>query len=110
MHILVHAAAAFLAAASAASGKTIVIGSYDDYFEPNSTKADVGDVLEFHFMPHNHSVVMGDFEDACMPAKKGGFYSGFWPVNEGEAVCAPFSFFISRTFPVLMPPMKRVRC
>ncbi len=75
-----------VAAMGVVQAKIIPINAVDLKFEPNTTTADVGDVLEFHFMPHNHSVVLGDFTDACQPAKEGGFYSGFFAVSEGEAV------------------------
>lgn len=55
-------------------------------FTPDSTKANVGDVLEFHFHPINHSVVMGDKNHPCAPAASGGFFSGFMPVSSGEGV------------------------
>jgi len=77
---------ATFAACAAVTAKIIPIQVLDDVFEPNSTAAAVGDVLEFHFMPHNHSVVMGEFGQACQPAATGGFYTGFKVVNEGEDV------------------------
>ena len=55
-------------------------------FNPDTIKASVGDVLEFHFHPINHSVVMSDFNNPCAPATTGGFFSGFMPVSSGEAV------------------------
>lgn len=55
-------------------------------FSPNETKAAVGDVLEFHFVAGNHSVVQGDFDNACHPATTGGFYSGYLPALNGENV------------------------
>ena len=69
-----------------AAAKIIPINVIDEAFEPNSTKAAVGDILEFHFLPHNHSVVMGDFNVPCQPAAIGGFYSGFKVVDSGEDV------------------------
>ena len=53
-------------------------------------KVNLGDVLEFHFMPKNHSVVMGDFDSPCMPAASGGFSSGFLPTNSSENVSSRF--------------------
>lgn len=54
---------------------------------PNITNAVRDDILEFHFLALNHSVVAGDLNGkACTPAKDGGFYSGFYPVSDGENV------------------------
>jgi plastocyanin len=55
-------------------------------FSPNETKAAVGDVLEFHFVAGNHSVVQGDFDNACHPATTGGFFSGYFPAQNSENV------------------------
>ena len=55
-------------------------------FSPDSLTAKVGDVLQFHFHPINHSVVASDFDNPCSPSKSGGFFSGFMPVSSGEAV------------------------
>lgn len=81
--------AAVLALASHASAETIKIdvGENGLTFTPDSVTAKVHDILEFHFHPINHSVVMGDFANPCQPAKTGGFFSGFQPVSSGEAVC-----------------------
>ncbi|KAF3767118.1 hypothetical protein M406DRAFT_321479 [Cryphonectria parasitica EP155] len=71
------------------AAKTIKIEAGDVYFDPVNVNASVGDVLEFHFLPHNHSVVMGDLSSACQPAATGGFYSGFLPASSGENVSKP---------------------
>lgn len=78
-------AASFAARATAATTK-INVGQSGLSFSPNSVTASMGDTLEFHFFPQNHSVVMGDFNNACQPASSGGFYSGFMPTSSGEAV------------------------
>ena len=69
--------------------KTIKISAKDMVFEPEAVNATAGDVLEFHFLAHNHSVVMGDYSKPCEPAASGGFFSGFWPemTGSGENVC-----------------------
>lgn len=56
-------------------------------FEPNIITAEVGDYIEFHFGPKNHSVARGSFFKACAPAHDGGFFSGYLPVEEDENVC-----------------------
>lgn len=55
-------------------------------FEPNIITAEVGDYIEFHFGPKNHSVARGSFSRACAPVHDGGFFSGYLPVVEGESV------------------------
>ena len=45
-------------------------------FSPASAKADVGDILTFHFFGGRHDVVRGVFDMPCTPAAENGFYSG----------------------------------
>ncbi len=70
--------------------KTITIGVGEGglVFKPESVTADVGDLLDFHFYPKNHSVVQGTFSSPCQPLA-GGVYSGFMPEEAGEGVCPP---------------------
>lgn len=84
-----HLGAALLALAASTNAATIRVdvGNNGAFaFSPDTIKASVGDTLDFHFHPINHSVVMGDFSNPCAPAKTGGFFSGFMPVSSGEAV------------------------
>ncbi|KAK5658200.1 hypothetical protein OQA88_2175 [Cercophora sp. LCS_1] len=68
-----------------------------DGWQPRITEAQRDDILEFHFLVSNHSVVAGDLHgDACTPAKEGGFFSGFYPVDDGES---PVVFRVSVTGP-----------
>jgi plastocyanin len=76
-----HSSIAFLATSLAlASAKTITIvgGMGGPKFSPNSTTADVGDTLEFHFIGTPHTVVQGDFNTPCHlgSSNSTGFYSG----------------------------------
>jgi len=68
-------------------------------YSPNSVTAAVGDTLEFHFHPLNHSVVMGDFNNPCAPAAAGGFFSGFMPVTSGEGPSI-FQVTVNSTSPI----------
>jgi plastocyanin len=53
-------------------------------FDPDVIQAQVGDVIEFGYWPLNHSVVAGDFSNACRPAAYNGFFSGFFPTEAGD--------------------------
>ena len=64
----------------------IDIQAVDLAFKPEVIQASPGDILEFHFYPHNHSVVKGDFDKPCQAADSRGFYSGFVAPVTGEAV------------------------
>jgi plastocyanin len=56
-------------------------------FTPNSTAAAVGDIVEFHFHPQNHSVVQSSFDSPCnFGTVANPIFSGFMPVSSGEGV------------------------
>jgi plastocyanin len=78
---------AAMASASVSYAATATIKASGLVFQPASATAAVGDVIEFHFLPSNHSAVMSDFSSPCKPAGSGkGFSSGFWPSQSGENV------------------------
>ena len=80
--------AAGLAAQASAVTHRIDVGKSGLVFAPNSTTAAQGDIIEFHFYARNHSVVQGDFDNACVPAASNAFYSGFFPTNgTAQNVC-----------------------
>lgn len=55
------------------------------HFEPQNVVAEVGDMVEFHFLPKNHTVVQSSFDKPCAPLD-GGVFSGFnFATAEGEA-------------------------
>ncbi|KAF1970343.1 hypothetical protein BU23DRAFT_556815 [Bimuria novae-zelandiae CBS 107.79] len=78
------------------------------HFEPENLVAEVGDLIEFHFLPKNHTVVQSSFDHPCAPLAGGaGVFSGFnFAVKEGEADNVftymvkdkePFWFYCSQT-------------
>ncbi|KAK1758861.1 extracellular serine-rich protein [Echria macrotheca] len=66
-----------MATAAAAATVSVAVGQNGFTFSPSSVTAAIGDIIEYSFFPPNHSVIMGDFNNACMPAATGGFFSGF---------------------------------
>ncbi|KAF2278305.1 uncharacterized protein EI97DRAFT_355065, partial [Westerdykella ornata] len=64
-------------------------------FSPETLRAAKGDILEFHFLPKNHSVVQSSFDAPCVPLQanpggpadaEGGVFSGFnFATQEGQA-------------------------
>ena len=79
--------------------KTISIGVGEGglVFKPESVAADVGDLLQFHFYPKNHSVVQGSFSSPCQPLA-GGVYSGFFPEETGEGVRSHWTIACTSAF------------
>lgn len=76
--------------ASAATIQVTVGQNNQLSFSPNEVKAAMGDVVEFHFAGGNHSVVEGDFNNACQPAATNAFFSGYMNALSGPAVSHTF--------------------
>ncbi|CAK7209987.1 hypothetical protein SCUCBS95973_000636 [Sporothrix curviconia] len=65
---------------------TVVAGLGGLHFDPDNVVAEVGDVIEWHYLPANHSVAQSSFGAPCKPLDTGnGFFSGFQPTTSGQA-------------------------
>ncbi|EFX05912.1 extracellular serine-rich protein [Grosmannia clavigera kw1407] len=55
-------------------------------FDPDNVVAEIGDIVEWHYLPKNHSVAQSSFGEPCEPLNTGyGFFSGFQPTASGQA-------------------------
>ncbi|KAI6780683.1 uncharacterized protein J7T54_001187 [Emericellopsis cladophorae] len=65
---------------------TVVAGQGGLNFEPANVVAQVGDIIQWDFLPANHSVVQSNFADPCQPLADGsGFFPGFeFATQEGK--------------------------
>jgi plastocyanin len=70
-------------------------------FDPDNVVAEVGDIVEWHFLPMNHSVAQSSFGKPCVPDADVDtpFFSGFMPIKEGQALNV-FQFTVTDTKPV----------
>jgi plastocyanin len=66
---------------------TVVAGLGGLNFEPANVVAQVGDVIQWEFLPANHTVVQSNFADPCQPLADGsGFFPGFeFATPEGKS-------------------------
>lgn len=64
---------------------SVVAGLGGLRFDPDNVVAEVGDIVEWHFLPKNHSVAQSSFSRPCVPQNAESFFSGFVPTNEGQA-------------------------
>ncbi|KAK4185488.1 hypothetical protein QBC35DRAFT_302468 [Podospora australis] len=64
---------------------TVVAGRGGLKFEPDNIVAEKGSIVEFHFLPLNHSVVESSFAAPCQPKDANSFFSGFFPTREGQS-------------------------
>lgn len=86
-------AVALAAATVSATTIKVTVGSADGKsltYTPNDITADVGTLVEFTFLPKNHTVTQSSFGDPCHPLD-GGFFSGFNPTKS----VAPNTFTIT---------------
>ncbi|KAH7336720.1 Cupredoxin, partial [Rhexocercosporidium sp. MPI-PUGE-AT-0058] len=78
----------------------IEVGKGGIVFNPNTATAAVGDVVEFHFYPKNHSVTQGDFDSPCGTGSvTNGFFSGYVP-SASEEASNVFQITIADTNPI----------
>ncbi|TVY45231.1 putative GPI-anchored cupredoxin [Lachnellula subtilissima] len=77
----------------------IDVGEEGIRFEPNTTMADVGDVLNFHFYSATgpHSVVSGAFDSPCAPAAN-AFFSGL--IDGNDAGNSTYIINVTSTDPI----------
>ncbi|KAH8802822.1 extracellular serine-rich protein [Xylogone sp. PMI_703] len=64
---------------------SVVAGLGGLHFDPENVVAEIGDIVEWHFLPKNHSVVQSSFGAPCVPESATSFFSGFQPIMEGQA-------------------------
>ena len=73
-------------------------------FYPEELEAAVGDMVQFHFYPRNHSVARSTFADPCNPVEPSangtGFFSGFMPVQETDTFMPTFTILVNETTPI----------
>jgi len=76
-------------------------------FDPPQVMANVGDLVQFHFWPMNHSVVQATFADPCLPISESasgngtqGFFSGFMPVSASSTEMPTFTIEVNSTKPI----------
>ncbi|RFU34449.1 hypothetical protein B7463_g1844, partial [Scytalidium lignicola] len=78
---------------------SVVAGLGGLHFDPDSVVAEVGDIVEWHFLPKNHSVAQSPFGAPCVPESATSFFSGFQPIADGQAPDV-FQIVVTDTTPI----------
>ncbi|KAJ2977665.1 hypothetical protein NQ176_g4242 [Zarea fungicola] len=94
--------AVVIAGAAVASAKQtfrVDVGQSGLTYSPNNTIAQVGDDIEFHYYPLNHTVTQSSFAKPCVPLD-GGFFSGFVPTSSDAAGKSTFTITVKDTTPI----------
>lgn len=84
-------------------------------FSRETLNASVGDTLNFHFYPRNHSVVQSSFDAPCVPLSSASagnsavIYSGFFPVQEDVSE-QMFSVVVNTTDPIWLYCSQGTHC
>lgn len=85
---------------------TVAAGRGALSFEPNNIVAQVGDVVEWHFAPKNHSVAQSSFDNPCKPLMDPetdyytGFFSGFNFATNDTQSANVFQIVVEDTKPI----------
>jgi hypothetical protein len=73
-------------------------------YSPNNIVAAKGDMVQFQFMPKNHTVTQSNFDDPCTPISSHsnitGVFSGFMPVSETDTSIPTYTILINATTPM----------
>lgn len=66
---------------------SVVAGLGGLKFDPDNVVAEIGDIVEWHYLPMNHSVAQSSFAEPCKPLADGtGFFPGFeFATTQGQA-------------------------
>ncbi|ORY69613.1 uncharacterized protein BCR38DRAFT_334393 [Pseudomassariella vexata] len=68
---------------------SVVAGLAGLRFDPENVVASAGDIIEWHFLPKNHSIAQSSFAEPCQPLANSpstSFFSGFnFATSEGQA-------------------------
>ncbi|KID88507.1 extracellular serine-rich protein [Metarhizium guizhouense ARSEF 977] len=66
---------------------SVVAGLGGLRFDPDNVVAEIGDIVEWHFLPQNHSLAQSSFAEPCKPLADGtGFFPGFdFATSQGQA-------------------------
>ncbi|KAG9016052.1 hypothetical protein FRB90_003715 [Tulasnella sp. 427] len=78
-------------------------------YTPNQVKANVGDILSFHFQFNNHTVTQSSFDSPCTPLY-GGFDSGFMPVDVNATVFPVYNVTVDTTAPIWIHCEQSTHC
>jgi plastocyanin len=89
-------------AASAAVISVTVGGDNQLAFNPKNVQASPGDIVQFTFLDHNHTVTSGSFFNGCQPSTPLLFNSNFVLVaaNAGPDTYPTFDVQITNTAPI----------
>ncbi|UNI15377.1 hypothetical protein JDV02_001914 [Purpureocillium takamizusanense] len=75
-----------------------VVAGISGGFDPDNVVAEIGDTVEWHFLPNNRSVAQSSFAEPCQPlvdhgtSSYSGFFAGFnFATQEGQS---PYVFQI----------------
>jgi hypothetical protein len=79
-----YSASGVVSASPNAATHRVIAGFNGLHFEPQNIVAEVGDLVEVHFNPMNHSFAQSSFANPCVPINDNAFFSGFMPTTQGE--------------------------
>ncbi|PNY28459.1 Uncharacterized protein TCAP_01617 [Tolypocladium capitatum] len=80
---------------------SVIAGLGHSLFDPDNVVADIGDVVEWHFLPQNHSIAQSNFAEPCQPLSDGtSFFSGFNFVTQQNQAPDVFQIVVKDKNPI----------
>ncbi|EQL00816.1 hypothetical protein G6O67_004241 [Ophiocordyceps sinensis] len=79
---------------------SVVAGLGGLRFDPDNVVAEIGDIVEWHFLPKNHSVAQSNFAKPCEPlADRTSFFAGFNFVTQANQAANVFQIVVAHKNP-----------
>ncbi|KIW34690.1 uncharacterized protein PV07_01454 [Cladophialophora immunda] len=88
-----------LGALASAATFDVNVGQNGFTYSPDTVKAAVGDTVNFHFYPGDHTVTQSPFDSPCQPVSGNAINSGVINSNSGQA-STMFSMRVNSTDPL----------
>jgi len=84
---------------------TVVAGLGGLHFDPENVVAEIGDIVEFHYLAANHSVAQSSFDAPCVPLTDSAgtdiaFFSGFISTPAGTQNPNVFTINVTDNNPI----------
>ncbi|KND88999.1 hypothetical protein TOPH_06250 [Tolypocladium ophioglossoides CBS 100239] len=80
---------------------SVVAGLAGLQFDPDNVVAEIGDIVEWHFLPKNHSIAQSNFAEPCQPLADGtSFFAGFNFVTQQNQAPDVFQIVVKDKKPI----------
>jgi plastocyanin len=83
-------------------------------YSPSKVNAEVGSMIQFQFMPKNHTITQSNFDNPCEPlamhSNVAGIFSGFMPVAADATSIPTYTIVVNHTETMWMYCSQGMHC